>query len=187
MRSPRAPSTNLWTSNDVAVMLALYAAFFWVALLGFVVGQSTDAHGKSAALFSPMQLVNVDHRPVIDLNGDWHSITDPYGRGLCDFHGKLRADGYFMNGKQEPDGEPVEYDFQKSPALHVPRDWNTQRESLFFYEGPMWYQRDFSYQRKPRTRVFFHVGAANYRSTTKAQRRALNTTPSIFSSGNLTV
>jgi beta-glucuronidase len=138
--------------------------FFWVALLGFVVGQSTDAHGKSADLVSPMLLVNVDHRPVIDLNGDWHSITDPYGRGLYDFHGKLRADGYFMNGKQEPDGEPVEYDFQKSPALHVPRDWNTQRESLFFYEGPMWYQRDFSYQRKPRTRVFFHVGAANYRS-----------------------
>ena len=29
----------------------------------------------------------------------------------------------------------------------------------------MWYERDFSYQRKPRTRVFFHVGAANYRSS----------------------
>ena len=58
----------------------------------------------------------------------------------------------------------MDYDFQKSPVLHVPRDWNTQRESLFFYEGPMWYEKDFSYRRKPGTRVFFHVGAANYRS-----------------------
>src|SRR5258708_20365781 len=69
-----------------------------------------------------------------------------------------------MNGKQEPGGEPVEYDFQKSPSLHVPGDWNTQRESLFFYEGIMWYEKEFSYARKPGKRVFFHVGAANYRS-----------------------
>ena len=109
-------------------------------------------------------LVAVDRRPSIGLNGDWHTIVDPYGTGLYTFHCDLRADGYFMNGKQAPDGEPVEYNFQQSPVLQVPGDWNTQRESLFFYEGPIWYQRDFSYQRQPRTRVFIHVGAANYRS-----------------------
>jgi beta-glucuronidase len=109
-------------------------------------------------------LAAVDRRPTISLNGDWHTIVDPYGSGLYTFHGDLRADGYFMNGKQAPGGEPVEYDFQQSPVLQVPGDWNTQRESLFFYEGPLWYQRDFWYQRKPRTRVFIHVGAANYRS-----------------------
>ena len=69
-----------------------------------------------------------------------------------------------MNGKQEPGGEPVEYNFQKSSFLQVPGDWNSQRESLFYYEGPIWYQKDFSYQSKPGTRVFFHAGAANYRS-----------------------
>jgi beta-glucuronidase len=143
---------------------APHSVLFLVAFSGFVAAESAYAQGRSADLSPPMLLVSIDHRRTISLNGDWHSIADPYGRGLYDFHGKLRSDGYFMNGKQEPGGEPVEYDFQKSPALHVPRDWNTQRESLFFYEGPMWYQRDFSYQRKPRTRVFFHVGAANYRS-----------------------
>jgi beta-glucuronidase len=109
-------------------------------------------------LASPTLLVAVDHRPTVSLNGDWHTIVDPY------FHGKQRAEGYFMNAKQAPDGNPVEYDFQKSPVLHVPGDWNTQRESMFFYEGPVWYQKDFLYQRKPATRVFFHVGASNYRS-----------------------
>jgi beta-glucuronidase len=58
----------------------------------------------------------------------------------------------------------VEHDFQKSPVLQVPRDWNTQREALFFYEGPIWHRKDFRYQCKAGTRVFFHVGAANYRS-----------------------
>jgi beta-glucuronidase len=109
-------------------------------------------------------LLAVDHRPTISLNGDWHTIVDPYGTGLYTFHGKVRADGYFMNAKQAPGGEPVEYDFQKSPTLQVPGDWNTQRESLFFYEGPVWYEKDFSYQRKPATRVFFHAGGANYQS-----------------------
>jgi beta-glucuronidase len=109
-------------------------------------------------------LVAVDHRPTVSLNGEWHTIVDPYGTGLYTFHGELRTDGYFMNGKQAPGGEPVEYDFRKSPILQVPGDWNTQRESLFFYEGPLWYERDFSYERKPETRVFIHVGAANYRS-----------------------
>jgi beta-glucuronidase len=108
-------------------------------------------------------LVNVDHRNTISLNGDWHVIADPYGTGLYDFHQHLRPNGYFMNEKRV-EGSPLEYDFAKSATLRVPGDWNTQRESLFMYEGPMWYQRDFSYQRKPGQRVFLHVGAANYRS-----------------------
>jgi beta-glucuronidase len=116
------------------------------------------------ALGATTLIVAVDHRPTISLNGEWHVIVDPYGTGLYTFHGELRTDGYFMNGKQAPGGEPVEYDFRKSPVLQVPGDWNTQRESLFFYEGPLWYQRDFSYERKAGTRVFLHVAAANYRS-----------------------
>jgi beta-glucuronidase len=56
----------------------------------------------------------------------------------------------------------VEYDFSRSPTLKVPGDWNSQRDSLFFYEGTIWYEKDFQYQRKPNTRTFLHVGAANY-------------------------
>jgi beta-glucuronidase len=82
------------------------------------------------------------------------------GQVYYTFHGDLRTDGFFMNGKQAPCGEPVEYDFRQSPVLQVPGDWNTQRESLFC---PIWYPKDFWYQRQPQTRVFIHdVGAANY-------------------------
>ncbi len=46
--------------------------------------------------------------------------------------------------------------------LNVPGDWNTQRESLLFYEGSVWYKRSFDYAKKAKTRVFVHFGAANY-------------------------
>ena len=44
---------------------------------------------------------------------------------------------------------PVDYDFSKSPTLKVPGDWNTQRPEFFWYEGLMWYEKDFTYDLKP--------------------------------------
>jgi beta-glucuronidase len=44
----------------------------------------------------------------------------------------------------------------------VPGDWNTQRDSLLFYEGSVWYKRSFNYAKGPKKRVFVHFGAANY-------------------------
>jgi len=70
-----------------------------------------------------------------------------------------------MNQKAKPgDPFPIEYDFSKAAKLKVPADWNTQRESLLYYEGPVWYEHDFTYQPREHTRIFLHVGAANYHS-----------------------
>ena len=112
----------------------------------------------------PTLLVGSDLRPSISLNGDWHVIIDPYDNGYYDFRMQPRPDGYFLNQQPDVSGKLVEYDFSKSATLKVPGDWNSQRDSLFFYEGTVWYQRDFKYQRKPHTRTFLHVGAANYKS-----------------------
>jgi len=101
----------------------------------------------------------------MSLDGEWGSIVDPYFNGLFSFHHEEKKNGFFLNRKALPDDAfPTEYDFSKAPKLKVPADWNTQRESLLFYEGPMWYERDFSYAPTPHRRVFLHVGAANYRS-----------------------
>ncbi len=107
-------------------------------------------------------LVGADRRAAISLDGDWHVIIDPYDNGYLDFRMQPRADGYFKNEKPDSSGKLVEYDFSKSVTLTVPGDWNSQRDSLFFYEGTVWYEKDFQYQRKPHTRTFLHVGAANY-------------------------
>ena len=113
----------------------------------------------------PIVLTGADRRPAISLDGDWASIVDPYFSGLFSFHHEEKKNGWFLNRKAQPgDPFPTEYDFSKAPTLKVPADWNTQRESLFFYEGPIWYERDFTYQPREHTRVFLHVGAANYKS-----------------------
>jgi beta-glucuronidase len=114
---------------------------------------------------APIVLTGADRRPAISLNGEWGAIVDPYFSGLFSFHHEEKKNGFFLNRKAQPgDPFPTEYDFSKAPTLKVPADWNTQRESLFFYEGPVWYERDFTYQPKEHTRVFLHIGAANYHS-----------------------
>jgi beta-glucuronidase len=102
-------------------------------------------------------ITGADRRPATSLDANWATIIDPYSRGM--------TSEYFRNLKAAPGGErPIEYDFSKSTTLKVPGDWNTQREMLMYYEGPLWYQRDFTYQPKEHTRIYLHIGAANYRS-----------------------
>jgi beta-glucuronidase len=116
-------------------------------------------------LSQPTLLVDVDHRAALDLDGDWHYIVDPYQTGLYNFHHEIKPNGYFENleAPATPNGL-LEYDFAKSPTLKVPGDWNTQQKSLYYYEGLLWYRRNFDYTPKAGTRAFFHIGAANYRS-----------------------
>lgn len=133
----------------------------FIALIGLSILGSIHANTQS----SPTLLVDVDHRQNVSLNGDWHTIIDPYFNGLYTFHHEIRKDGYFLNGTQHlKDSEALEYDFSKSPTLKVPGDWNTQRELLYEYEGLIWYQRDFDYQPREHHRTFFHIGAANYKA-----------------------
>jgi beta-glucuronidase len=125
-----------------------------------------SAHAADTA--NTTVLVDIDHRPATSLDGDWHTIVDPYQDGLFNFHHEVNPRGYYNNAQQPAspaqDHGPVEYDFAKSPTLKVPGDWNTQRSDLFYYEGLFWYQRDFKYSPKPNTRTFIHFGAVNYQS-----------------------
>ena len=84
---------------------------------------------------------------------------------MYNFHREFRKDGFFLNGAPETGSNGLlEYDFSKSPTLKVPGDWNTQHDSLFYYEGLLWYQRDFTYHPVAGHKTFLHIGAANYRS-----------------------
>ncbi len=101
-------------------------------------------------------IANIAGRRVTSLNGAWHYIVDPYETGL--------GARYFEDRGPRKESELIEYDFAASPTLNVPGDWNSQRETLFFYEGPVWYERKFEYKRTQNRRVFLHFGAANYRA-----------------------
>ncbi len=114
--------------------------------------------GWAYASPTPSTLIaNVSGRTTVNLNGAWHAIVDPFDNG------QQRA--FFRDAKPKDKSELVEYSFDASPVLNVPGDWNTQREQLMFYEGPVWYRREFRYQKRANTRVFVYFGAANYQAS----------------------
>jgi len=138
--------------------------FVWMLAAVSVLGNG-GARARAQATEGTIVLTGADRRPAMSLNGEWSSIVDPYFAGLYSFHHEEKKNGWFLNYKAKPgDPFPTEYNFATAPKLKVPGDWNTQRESLFFYEGPVWYEKDFTYQPKEHTHVFLHVGAANYQS-----------------------
>ena len=113
--------------------------------------------GMAVAQPGPADLIaNIPRRTTVSLDGTWNAIVDPYETGL-------RAK-FYENAKAKDETDLVEYNFDTAGTLKVPGDWNTQRESLMFYENPVWYQRYFSYYKRAKTRVFVYVGAAHYQS-----------------------
>ena len=110
----------------------------------------------------PGLIANTDGRKTISLDGQWHTIIDPYESGYYDYRYQPSANGYFKDAKPKSKSDLIEYDFDTSDSLKVPGDWNTQTEQLLLYEGTIWYRKSFDYQRKENTRLFVYFGAANY-------------------------
>jgi len=109
-------------------------------------------------------IANIGARQTTNLNGAWQAIVDPYDVGAYDYHARLLTNNnaFYKNYKPQSPSELVEYDFDTSGQLNVPGDWNTQRESLLFYEGTVWYKRSFDYVKSPKSRLFLRFDACNY-------------------------
>ena len=118
---------------------------------------------RGAAQVAPL-VANINVRQTTSLDGQWQVIVDPYDVGALDYRAQplKNNQAFYKNYKPQSESELVEYDFDTSGQLHVPGDWNTQRESLLFYEGSVWYKRSFEYTKPPKNRLFLHFGACNY-------------------------
>lgn len=111
---------------------------------------------------------NILNRKFISLNGRWNYIIDPYENGYYNYRRQpydaagedLR--GFYANYKPKDKTERVEYDFDLSPAMTIPGDWNSQVNELKFYEGTIWFKRNFVINKKDDKRYFLYFGAVNY-------------------------
>jgi len=121
------------------------------------------AANQGRAQVAPL-IANSSARSSTDLDGQWQVIVDPYDVGSLDYRAQpIKGNAaFYKNHKPQSKAEFVEYDFDTAGHLNVPGDWNTQRESLLFYEGSVWYKRSFDYAKSPGKRVFLHFGAVNY-------------------------
>ena len=106
---------------------------------------------------------NIYGRPhTTTLNGQWNYIVDVQERGFYDYRMREDHNGFFRDAHQRSKIDLVEYNFDTSPHMAVPGDWNTQDSRLFFYEGTVWLRRTFDYQPKPGRRTVLYFGAVNY-------------------------
>ncbi len=140
----------------------------------------------------------------VSLNGEWRSIIDPYETGFYDYRHEQRdwnpnpsrSETFYLDVKPANPSERVEYDFDTSPTLNVPGDWNTQRPELYYYEGTVWYRKQFEFAGLVAgQRTFLRFGAVNYRADVyldgkklgvhalRLSRRSLSRSPSLIRPG----
>ena len=124
---------------------------------------------------------NVGSYESLSLNGEWNYIVDVQEEGYYDYRMNPTRWGFFVNAKPQKPEDLIEYDFDKSPTMHIPGDWNTQDERLFFYEGTVWFKKSFqavpppiivsedmpidkAEHQSPACRTLLYFGAVNYDS-----------------------
>ena len=107
----------------------------------------------------PQSLIsNIEGRKNTSLNGKWQIIIDPMEAGRSDWR------AYYRNETPKSNTDFKEYAFTNSKTLKVPGDWNSQSSRLYYYEGLIWYKKDFALQKNPGKRYFIHFGAVNYKA-----------------------
>ncbi|OAQ40281.1 beta-glucuronidase [Pedobacter psychrophilus] len=113
---------------------------------------------------------NIASRNNLSLNGKWNYIIDPYENGFYDYRreafdqSKSKVGGYYDDKRSVDKSELIEYNFDKSPTLKVPADWNSQEERLSLYEGTVWYRKLFMAKPLTGKRYVIYFAAANYES-----------------------
>ena len=105
---------------------------------------------------------NVNAYECLLLNGEWNYIVDVQEEGYYDYRMKPTQWGFFQNAKPQRPEDLIEYDFDKSPTMRIPGDWNTQDERLFFYEGTVWFKKSFQTVPMQDYRTLLYFGAVNY-------------------------
>ena len=113
-------------------------------------------------------LQNIYGRTYTSLNGRWNYIIDPYEMGYYDYRhmpfdqSASGKGGFFDDRKQKDKGELIEYNFDLSPNMKVPGDWNSQAEKLSLYEGTVWLRQKFIATPQNDKKYFLYFGAVNY-------------------------
>ncbi|MES2325070.1 MAG: sugar-binding domain-containing protein [Pseudomonadota bacterium] len=133
-----------------------------------------------AAAASPV-IENIHARQHQSLNGRRNYIIDPYETGFYDYRRQpfdasaSGKGGYFDDRSQLGKGELVEYNFDLSPTMTVPGDWNSQAERLLFYEGTVWLRQVFQADPKPGKNYLLYFGAVNYEAHVYLNGKKLGT------------
>lgn len=119
------------------------------------------AHAQRTEGLDPL-IQNVYGRDIQLLNGYWNYFADPLETGYYDYRRNPDPNGYFKDKQVDNVTTWKEYDFDRSPVMAIPGDWNTQDPALFHYEGMIWLRHRFPAAKEPGKRRYLYFGASNY-------------------------
>lgn len=115
--------------------------------------------------YSQYDIRNLNHSTMIftggrkteKLNGLWQYVLDQYDVGLRDnWHIPRNRDAT----KRQ---EPWDYHTDQGQPATIPGCWNLIKPEYFYFEGCVWYSRQFRYiPVHAKERVYLRIGAANY-------------------------
>lgn len=123
---------------------------------------------SSSGICQSSLIQHIYGRTYTSLNGRWNYIIDPYETGYYDYRhtpydqSPSGKGGFYDDRKQIDKGELIEYNFDLSPNMKVPGDWNSQSEKLQLYEGTIWLRQKFKADPKADKKYFLYFGAVNY-------------------------
>jgi beta-glucuronidase len=116
--------------------------------------------GQTAAGADPL-IQNAYQRDATRLNGYWNYLIDPLETGYYDYRRRPTPNGFFKDETVDNVKTYKEYDFDLSPRMGIPGDWNTQNQELFLYEGTLWFKHTFPYTPSGK-KAFLYFAAVNY-------------------------
>jgi beta-glucuronidase len=123
---------------------------------------AAKAQWKTAPDNQAMPLLHLNSREKLSLDGAWKYIVDPFDAAK---RGDNLRRTFWKNTKSSPTGPLVEYDWEKSPEMDLPRDWNSTQPELQWYDGPVYFRRTFKPVTEAGSRQFLCFEAINYHAT----------------------
>ncbi len=109
---------------------------------------------QTSSLTAQTAMINTQNRHRTSLDGDWQVILDPTGIG--------EWKQVWLEKKPQKKTDFAEYSFDGGPYLKVPGDFNSQLCELTWFEGVVWYKKQFDCSLQAGKRLFVHFGAVNY-------------------------
>ena len=107
-------------------------------------------------------LLHLPARRRQSLDGPWRYILDPFDAGK---RGNNDRRTFWRNLRPPATGPLVEYDWNESPVMDLPRDWNSHAPELIWYDGPIYFRRTFEPEPAGSDRRFLCFEAINYHAT----------------------
>ncbi len=112
-------------------------------------------------------IINTTNRENISLNGSWHYILDPYETGFYNYRWQERnendSEAYWHQPVVKNKSDRKEHGYKDPYTIQVPGDWNSQDDIFKYYEGTVWYQREFDLSEIKKGYIYhLYFGAVNY-------------------------